>query len=113
MIKNYFKIALRNIKRYSTYSILNISGMAIGMACAILILLWVQDEWSYDRHFENADNLYRVIENQNPSGGGSSLIATTPGALAPALKEEYPEIIRSSRYQSLIPCNHLKKEMNL
>ena len=43
--------------------------MAIGMASAILILLWVQDEWSYDRHFENADNLYRVIENQNTSGG--------------------------------------------
>jgi putative ABC transport system permease protein len=98
MIKNYFKIALRNIKRHSAYSILNISGMAIGMTCAILILLWVQDEWSYDRHFENADELYRVIENQNLSGGASSLIVAIPGALAPALKEEYPEIIRSVRF---------------
>ena len=98
MIKNYFKIALRNIKRHSTYSILNISGMAIGMAAAILILLWVQDEWSYDRHFENADDLYRVIENQNLSGGESSMIVATPGALAAALKEEYPEIIRSVRF---------------
>lgn len=110
MIKNYFKIALRNIKRYTTHSILNISGMAIGMTCAILILLWVQNEWSYDRHFENADELFRVIENQNLSGGESSLIVPTPGALAPALKEEYPEIIRSSRC-----CPNpltLKKEMN-
>ena len=97
MIKNYFKIAIRNIRRYYLYSILNISGMAIGMATAILILLWVQDEWSYDRHFENADELYRVIENQNLSGGGSSMIVPTPGALAPALKEEYPEIIRAVR----------------
>ena len=100
MIKNYFKIALRNIKRYSTYSILNISGMAIGMASAILILLWVQDEWSYDRQFKNADNLYRVIENQNPSGGEVTPLAVAPGALTPALKEEYPEIIRTSRFNS-------------
>jgi putative ABC transport system permease protein len=92
MIKNYLKIALRNIRRYSTYSILNISGLAIGMASSILILLWVQDEWSYDRHIRNADNIYRVIENQNPSGGESSLFAVSPGELTIALKEEYPEI---------------------
>ncbi len=100
MIKNYFKIALRNIKRNSTYSILNISGMAIGMACTILILLWVQDEWSYDKHFRNSDNLYRVIEKQYFSGGEVSLFAVSPGILAAALKEEYPEIIRSARYSN-------------
>jgi hypothetical protein len=105
MIKNYIKIALRNIKRNSTYSILNISGMAIAMASAILILLWVQDEWSYDRHIKNADNIYRVIENQNPSGGESSLFAVSPGELTIALKEEYQEIIRSSRYE---PHNELR-----
>lgn len=98
MIKNYFKIALRNIKRYTAHSILNISGMAIGMACAILILLWVQDEWSYDRHFKNAENIYRVIEKQYFSEGEISLVAATPSVLAKALKEEYPEIIRSARY---------------
>jgi putative ABC transport system permease protein len=100
MIKNYFKIALRNIKRNSTYSILNISGMAIGMASAILILLWVQFEWSYDKHFNNADDLYRLIEIQNFSGGEISQLAATPGALSAALKNEYPEIIRSSRYSN-------------
>jgi putative ABC transport system permease protein len=97
MIKNYFTIAFRNIKRYYAHSILNISGMAIGMACAILILLWVQDEWSYDRHFEHADDLYRVIEKQNSPGGKVSLFAPIQSAVAPALKNEYPEIIRSSR----------------
>jgi putative ABC transport system permease protein len=96
MLDNYIKIALRNIKRYSTYSILNITGMAIGMACAILILLWVQDEYSYDRHFKNADNLYRLIE-KNPTGDGT-MMAPTAGALPRILKEEYPEIIRSTRY---------------
>src|ERR1035437_2637540 len=99
MISICFKIALRNIKRYSVHSILNISGMAIGMTCAILILLWVQDELSYDRFHKNADDLYRVIENQNLSGGEISLLAPTPGALALALKEEYPEIKRSARFQ--------------
>jgi putative ABC transport system permease protein len=97
MIRNYFKIALRNIKRYSAHSILNISGMAIGMAYAILILLLVQDEWSYDRHFENAGNLYRVIGDMGTTEGETSLTAITPAPLAKALKDEYPEIVRSSR----------------
>jgi putative ABC transport system permease protein len=96
MIRNYFKIALRNIKRNTAHSILNISGMAIGMASAILILLWVQDEWSYDRHFDNADNLYRLIGG-DLSGNEGSLMARTPAPLARTLKEEYPEIIRASR----------------
>ena len=100
MIKNYLKTALRNIKRYSTYSILNISGMAIGIASAILILLWVHDEWSYDRHFKNANDLYRVIEKQYFSGGEISQFAVSPGLLATALKEEYPEITRSTRYSN-------------
>jgi putative ABC transport system permease protein len=99
MIKNYFKIALRNIKRFSAYSILNISGMAIGLASAILILLWVQDEWSYDRHFKNANELFRIIQNENPSGAEASFLAPTPGMLTRTLKEQYPEIIRSSRYE--------------
>jgi putative ABC transport system permease protein len=98
MIWNYFNTALRNIKRYSLQSILNISGMAIGIASALLILLWAQNEWSFDRHYKNADNLYRIIENQDPSGGTSSLSAITPGALTNALKKDYPEIIRSTRY---------------
>ncbi len=71
--------------------------MTIGMACAILILLWVHDEWSYDRHFEHADDLYRVIEKQKLPGGEISLFAPTLNAVSPSLKNEYPEIVRSSR----------------
>jgi ABC-type antimicrobial peptide transport system permease subunit len=67
------------------------------MACAFLILLLVQDEWRYDRHFERADNLYRIIQNGDPFEEGGSPSAITPAPLAKALKEEYPEIIRSSR----------------
>ncbi|MBN2612552.1 MAG: ABC transporter permease, partial [Bacteroidales bacterium] len=107
MIRNYFIIALRNIRRFPAHSILNIIGMAIGMACAILILLWVQDEWSYDRHFKNADNLYRVIEKQNLPGGKTQELALAPTPLVNIVKQEYPEIIRTSRY-ALVPLT-LKK----
>jgi putative ABC transport system permease protein len=109
MLRNYIKIALRNIRRYYAHSILNISGMAIGMACALLILLWVQNEWSYDRQFDNAGNIYRLIENQNPSGGDASLYAITPAPLARVLKEEYPEVIRSASYDPHMELR-LKKE---
>ncbi len=98
MLKNYFKIIIRNIRRFPVYSMLNISGLAIGMACTFLILLWVRDEISYDRHFEHAGELYRVLEIQYYAGGEIFPVAVTPSALAPALKEEFPEIIRSSRY---------------
>ena len=70
------------------------------MTCAILILLWVQDEWSYDRHFKNANDLYRVIENQNPSGGETTPLGVAPGRLTSALKEEYPEIVKSTKFNS-------------
>ncbi|OFY67068.1 MAG: hypothetical protein A2Y71_05040 [Bacteroidetes bacterium RBG_13_42_15] len=98
MIRNYLKTALRNIRRYSVHSILNISGMAIGMACAILLLLWVQNEISWDRFHKNADCLYRVLVNHQYNDGQLRQEANTPVPLAAALKEEYPEIIRSSRY---------------
>jgi putative ABC transport system permease protein len=101
MFKIFFKIAIRNIRRYSTHSLLNISGMAIGMACAILILLWVQNEWSYDRHFKNADDLYRVVETSNIKGKEAVPGNVTPSPLAASLKKEYPEIILSTRYLSL------------
>lgn len=60
MFKNYLKIALRNIKRHKGYSFINIVGLAIGMACCIMILFWVQDELSYNKFHEKADSLYLV-----------------------------------------------------
>jgi len=57
MFKNYIKIALRNIKKHKGYSFINIAGLAIGMACCILILLWVQDELDYDQFHKNRSEL--------------------------------------------------------
>ena len=90
MFKNYFKIAIRNFLRHKGYTFINIAGLAIGIACCILIMLWVQDELSYDRFHENADDLY-VATFSNGS-------KVTPTALSDFLKTEYPEVIHTSRY---------------
>lgn len=101
MLKNNFKIALRTIRTHLVYSILNVTGMAIGMVCSILILLWVHDEWSYDRHFRNAGNLYRVLQKTISVDGNLFQEAKPPTALSAALKEQFPEVIRSAKYMSL------------
>ncbi|MGD8539467.1 MAG: ABC transporter permease [Candidatus Aminicenantes bacterium] len=90
MFANDMKITLRNLKKNKIYSFINISGLAIGLACCILILLWVQDELSYDRFHENAKSLY-IATFSNGS-------IVTPTALSGFLKEEYPEILHTSRF---------------
>lgn len=96
MIINYLKIALRNIRRYKGFSFINIAGLAIGLACCLLITIWVLDEWSYDRFHENAPNLYRVEETQHYTGR-DYYVTVTPYPLAPALKEGIPEIQDATR----------------
>jgi putative ABC transport system permease protein len=96
LIWSYFKIASRRIKRHKGFSFINIAGLAIGMACAIVIMLWVQNELSYDRFHENRDTLFRVAAFASfPNRSGHSVIGPPP--LAPSLKEEFPEIIQSTR----------------
>ena len=90
MFKNYIKIAFRNIKKHKGFSFINVAGLAVGIACCILISLWVQDEISYDRFHKNSDTLSGVYF----SNGSSS----TPPALSEFLKNEYPEIMNSSRF---------------
>ncbi len=97
LLWNYFKIASRQIRRHKGFSFINIAGLAIGMACAIIILLWVQNELSYDRFHENKDSLFRVAAFVSfPNRSSHSVIGPPP--LAPALKEEFPEIIQSTRF---------------
>lgn len=95
MIRSYSKIAFRNFRRHKGFSLINISGLAIGLACAFLILLWVQHELSYDGFHAYADRIHRVILNY---GKQDSFGPHGPGALGPALKAEYPEIMDSARF---------------
>jgi putative ABC transport system permease protein len=97
MFNNYLKIALRNMKRYKGYSLINTAGLAVGMACCILILLWVRDELSFDRFHHNLDHIYRVIRmEQKIADAGKD--ALTPPPLAATLKEKFPEITHATRF---------------
>jgi hypothetical protein len=96
MLKNYLKVVLRTIRRQAGYSFINIGGLAIGMACCLVITLWVFDELSFDRFHRNAQDLYRVEENQSYSGRVYH-VTVTPYPLAPALKQEIPEIVEATR----------------
>ncbi len=98
MYKNYLKIAFRNIKRNLMHSFINIAGLGIGLAASLLILLWVNDELSYDQFHENADTVYRVNENWYNSNGTKSLGPRTPYPLGAAMVNNYPEIKRSLHY---------------
>jgi len=91
MLKNYLRVAFRNFKKHQVYSIINISGLAIGLTCCILIMLYVQDEFSYDRFQKNSARVYRVISDEITNGQTRHL-ASTSGPLAPALRTDFPEI---------------------
>lgn len=96
---NYAKIGLRKFWRQKSFSLINVTGLAVGMAACILILLWVQDELGYDRFHPNADRIYR-INSEDTSGGKSFFVAGSPAPLGQALVEEVPEVTRSCRVQA-------------
>ena len=91
------KVALRNITRHKGFSFINITGLAVGMACCILIFLWVEDERSYDQFHEKGENLY-LVASHIKYGSRIATTSGTPSALGPALKIEYPEIVNSVRF---------------
>ncbi|HHF51982.1 MAG TPA: hypothetical protein ENL46_04780 [Candidatus Aminicenantes bacterium] len=93
MLRSYIKTALRNIKKYKVYSFINIAGLAVGMACCILIFLWIQDELSYDRFHDNTDRIYRVVSSLE-----GEWTSTSPWAISDVLKDDFPEIVRSTRF---------------
>lgn len=93
MLKNYLKIALRNLLRHKGYSLINILGLAVGMASCILILLYVHDELSYDKYHKDADQIYRVTREWFNSDGASSLhLGHVAPPIGPLLKIDFPEI---------------------
>lgn len=91
MIKNYFLIAIRNLKKYKGYSLINILGLSIGIACCVIIMLYVRNEISFDEYHEKADRIYR-IEYSERFGENEIYNVRTPAHWGPALKNDYPAI---------------------
>lgn len=97
MYKNYLKMAWRNLMRHKVFSLINILGLALGMTCSIFILLWVQDELSYDRFHENTDELYLIMRTEVYESSDNMTVASNSGRLAPALTQELPEVAHAVR----------------
>lgn len=95
MIKNYLKIALRNFLRHKGYTFINVSGLAIGIACCIIIILFVQNELNYDKFHANGDRIYRVLRQANDEGNFRN-IGVTSGPYADALLTDYPADIEAA-----------------
>jgi putative ABC transport system permease protein len=102
MIRNFFRIAVRNILRHKVFSFINVAGLATGLAASLLILLWVQDEFSYEKFNRKAESIYRVEEDQFYSGDRYH-VTVTPFPSGPVWKEKIPEIKDQIRILPWLP----------
>ena len=113
MLKNYIKIALRSLLKHKGYTLINLTGMAVGMACCLLIVLYVQDELSYDTYHEKSDRMYRVLQSWKKTKQADVLQPPAPeeyqiwgnAPVGPALAADFPEIREVVRFTS--PKNFL------
>jgi len=102
MFRSYFKIAWRNLFKQKLYSIINVSGMTVGMTCFILLALFIQYESSYDQQHEKADRVYRVAqEHEGYTFRGTNKYAVTCVPLVPAMREQFPEVEAATMFTTL------------
>lgn len=108
MLRNYFKIAWRNLLKNKTFSLINITGLASGLACFILIALYVADELSYDRFNEKANRIYR-IHGDIVFGGNKLRLAVTSDPMGATLKKDYPQVEEYVRFYDPMGVKRIKK----
>ncbi len=102
MIRNFFSIAFRNVLKYKGFTFINVAGLAVGLAASLLILLWVQDELSFEKYNKNPQEIYRVEEDQFYSGARYH-VTVTPYPSGPVWKQQIPEITEQTRVHPWIP----------
>src|ERR1700722_3382270 len=100
MIFNYFKIAWRNMMKSKAFSFINIFGLAVGLACCMLITIYLRYEWSYDSYQKDVKDLYQ-IETSFSMSGKQFTLAATPAPLAAAAARDFPEIKEATRLMQL------------
>lgn len=110
MLKNYFKIALRNALRYKGYTALNLMGLVVGIASSLLILLWVQDEVRMDKFHANGDKIYQLFRNMKQTGGIVNTTSSIPKPAADLIKAEYPEVRQVASMSWPIPFQFSRGE---
>jgi len=99
LVWNYVKLTLRKTNKEKGHALINVAGLAAGMACCMTIFLWVQDELSYDRFHDKGDRILRVF-TRDFAGGGTRLDEAAPAPIGAALVAEYPEVVNATRLQS-------------
>jgi putative ABC transport system permease protein len=99
MIKNYLRVALRNLKKYKAFSFINIIGLSVGIACCILIFLYVKDELSYDKFNKNADQIYRLALHIKINDTESRM-ALSPSPIGPAIVHDLPDVVTYTRIRN-------------
>ena len=97
MFRNYLTVALRNMVRHKLYSIINIAGLAVGLACVLFIVLFVRDELSYDQWLPGTEHLYRLEMTLLVPGRPVQPMAVIPFAMPAAMKDEIPEVTGMTR----------------
>jgi len=101
MIKSYAVIAARNFRKHKAYSLINVAGLAIGIAVSLFIFLWIRDELSFDRFHAGSENIYRLTEDQKGADGTVFPVAVTPELLGPGLKDDFPEVVEFARFRPI------------
>lgn len=91
MLANYLKVAYRHLTKHKIYTVINISGLSLGIACSVLVMLYVADEFSYDNFHSKSDRIFRITEDISLRSGISDLV-TVPAQIGPSMASEFPEI---------------------
>ncbi len=112
MFSNYLKSAIRHLKKYRFYTIINITGLAIGLAASILLFLYIRYELSYDKFHQGHEQIYRIVSHVDRPGGKSMVVPRTLAKVSGAMKREIPQVVETNKlYEDEVTLIDRKENM--